>query len=216
MSHDKRFHPKPVGQSNHSRISERGSNYALLGGLMENIAVITPYYKEPDEQLLQCHNSVLAQSYPCTHILVADGFPKHIATPNRTLHVPLPMSNADYGNMPRFIGGVLAESYGFDAVAYLDADNWFEPDHLEKMLVAQRETGAALVSCKRTFRDLEGQVLPVTEIEEDSFSHVDTNCWLIARPAFGLFKYWRAPKQVSIVVDRIFFQAAQRERYKIT
>ncbi len=182
---------------------------------MQNIAVITPYYKEPDEQLLQCHNSVLAQTYPCTHILVADGFPKGIRTPTRTLHVPLPRGNADYGNTPRFIGGVLADSYGFDAVAYLDADNWFEPDHIEKMRASQLETAAPLVCCKRTFRDLDGNVLPVTELEEDSFAHVDTNCWLITRPAFALFKSWRVPKPVSVAGDRIFFQNAKRERYQI-
>ncbi|MDR3521278.1 MAG: hypothetical protein P4L54_06655 [Acidocella sp.] len=183
---------------------------------MLNIAVVTPYYKEPAEQLLQCHNSVLKQTYPCTHLLVADGFPREVSTPKRTLHVQLPKGNADYGNTPRMIGGLLADSYGFDAVAYLDADNWYAREHLAKLVEAQQSTGAPLVSCKRTFCDIEGRVLPVTEPEEDKFQHVDTNCWLIMRPAFPLFYRWRIPKPAAVIGDRVFFQNAQRERYQIT
>lgn len=184
---------------------------------MLNIAVVTPYYQEPDDVLLQCHNSVLAQTHPCTHILVADGHAKPIfkASP-RTLHAQLPQPNADYGNTPRFIGAALADSYGFDAIAFLDADNWFEPAHLERMAAALERGKTPLVSCKRTFRHLDGSVLACTELEEDRFIHVDTNCWLVTRPAFCLLPIWRIPKWAAIMGDRVFLEHARRMRFEVT
>jgi glycosyltransferase involved in cell wall biosynthesis len=184
---------------------------------MLKIAVVTPYYQELDDVLLQCHNSVLAQTHPCTHILVADGHAKPIfETSPRTLHLPLPQANADYGNTPRVIGALLADSYGFDAIAFLDADNWFEPVHLERMVAALERGKTPLVSCKRTFRHLDGAVLPCTELEEERFIHVDTNCWLITRPAFSLLPIWRIPKWAAIMGDRVFLEHARRKRFAIT
>ena len=103
------------------------------------VAVVTPYYKENDDILRQCHLSVLRQSYPCTHILVADGHPKPLFDEQpKTMHITLPQANGDMGNRPRAIGGILAESYGFDAVAYLDADNWYDLAHIERLIAAHQ------------------------------------------------------------------------------
>ena len=41
-------------------------------------AVITPYHAEPLEVLRNCYESVLSQSVPCTHFMVADGRPRVI------------------------------------------------------------------------------------------------------------------------------------------
>jgi hypothetical protein len=184
---------------------------------MLKIAVVTPYYQEADEVLLQCHRSVLAQTHPCTHILVADGYAKPIFEPSRhLLHVPLPQANADFGNMPRLIGGLLADSYGFDAVTYLDADNWLEPVHVERLAAAHERSKNPLVACKRTFRHLDGSVLPYTEPAEDRFSHVDSNCWLVTRAAFALLPVWRVPKRAASLADRIFFEKVRHERFAIT
>jgi hypothetical protein len=180
------------------------------------IAVVTPYHVPNDAQLRQCRQSVLEQTYPCTHIPVADGHPSPIfAEAPRTLHVVLPQSSGDYGNTPRAVGAMLADAYGFDAVAFLDDDNWFEPDHLDIMAATQRETGAPLVACFRRFRHLDGSDLEMTEAVEDNMTHVDANCWLICRPAFPLLGGWRVPKSISYIADRIFFQRAVRERYRI-
>ena len=40
------------------------------------VAVITPYYKEPEAWLARCLTSVREQSYPVTHFVVADGHPQ--------------------------------------------------------------------------------------------------------------------------------------------
>ena len=82
------------------------------------VAVITPYFREPDAILRQCHASVRGQTHPCTHFLIADGHPNPLfSNDGATVHIALPKPNADNGNTPRAIGGILADQYGFDAVA---------------------------------------------------------------------------------------------------
>ena len=153
--------------------------------MMLKIAVVTPYYNEDNDILEHCHSSVMNQSYPCTHILVADGNPKpqFDEQPN-TMHVILPQANADLGNTPRGIGGILADAYGFDAVAYLDADNWYDSVHIQGLIEAhEANSRISLISCKRRFYDVQGRQLHTTEPDEDANQHVDTSCWLVFRPA---------------------------------
>jgi cellulose synthase/poly-beta-1,6-N-acetylglucosamine synthase-like glycosyltransferase len=180
------------------------------------IAVITPFHKTPPEIFRQCAESVANQTYPCTHLVLADGppLPDFVTGPGRMLAV-LPQANADYGNTPRAIGGILADSYGFDGVAMVDDDNWLEPNHVESMLATQATTRAPLIACQRIFRHLDGSILKMTEPPEDDFRHVDSNCWLVMRKAFPLLAAWRVPKLAGFIGDRIFYQKALRERYAI-
>ena len=77
------------------------------------------------------------------------------------------------GNPPRALGGILADAYGFDAVAYLDADNWYDPSHIEGLIEAHKaHEKVSLVSCKRRFYDLEGRQLYITELDEETNEHV--------------------------------------------
>eukprot|EP01037_Dinobryon_pediforme_P043095 gene43095-53884_t len=74
------------------------------------VAVVTPYFKEDPEVLRQCRDSVLSQSHPCHHILVADSHPQSwIEKGSRTEHVVLPRSNGD---------------------------NWFAPSHVASLVRA--------------------------------------------------------------------------------
>lgn len=183
---------------------------------MLKIAVVTPYYNEDHVILSNCHSSVMHQTYPCTHILVADGHPKpQFDEQPKTMHVILPRTNADMGNTPRAIGGILADSYGFDAIAYLDADNWYDARHIEGLIEAHEANGQiSLVTCKRRFYDLEGCELHITEADEDANQHVDTSCWMIFRPAFSLIQAWLMPKMLATVCDRIFLQKTAHERFR--
>ena len=184
---------------------------------MYRIAVVTPYYKEERSILARCRDSVLQQSYPCDLVAVADGFPSELFEGDpRTLHVKLPKANDDVGNTPRAIGGILAEAYGYDAVAYLDADNWYEPSHIERLVAAHEKTRAPLVCSKRKFYDLNGVHMNITEPAEDANRHVDTSCWLVFRPAFSLLRVWLMPKILGPAGDRIFLQKAIHDRFLIT
>src|SRR5690349_5897356 len=95
------------------------------------VAVVTPYYKEPLAVLRRCVDSVKAQQIACAHIMVADGHPRpEIEDWGVEQHVKLPLSHADDGDTPRLIGTGMAHAQGFDAVCWLDADNWFEAEHV--------------------------------------------------------------------------------------
>lgn len=180
------------------------------------IAVVTPYYRENADILRQCHESVLAQTISCQHIMVADGHPADLfdASP-RTDHVILPRANGDNGNTPRGIGSMLAASWGYDAVAYLDADNWYAPQHIETLINAVMTRRAPIGASKRTFHTLEGALMPISEVGEERHEHVDTSCYLITRPAFELFPFWFMPKELGPVCDRIIFHAILRRGLQI-
>jgi len=182
---------------------------------MLRVAVVTPYYKERSEVLLKCHESVLGQTYSCQHFLVADGHPSQIFG-NIPNHIILPQANGDNGNTPRAIGGILADSYGYDAVAYLDADNWYEPTHIANLVAAYERNRTPLVCSKRLFCDMEGRMLAITEPAEDANRHVDTSSWLVFRPAFALLSAWLMPKVLGPFCDRIFLLKAIHDRFRIT
>ena len=180
------------------------------------VAVVTPYYKEETAILRQCHDSVLSQAHLCQHILVADGHPQSWIEKNaRTEHVILPLSNGDNGNTPRGIGSILAESWGFDAVAYLDADNWFAPSHIASLVQLCIETGAPVAASSRTYHKPDGSELAICEPEEDDHSHVDTSCFLITRAAFELFPIWFMPKPLSPICDRVFLRGVRQRGFRI-
>ncbi len=183
---------------------------------MLKIAVVTPYYKESAEILRQCHDSVRRQTYACRHILVSDGHPQAFLDNSKdAIHIKLPQAHGDNGNTPRATGGILAERQGFDAVAYLDADNWYEPNHIESLVAAASASGFSLAACKRRFVDLQGAPLDVTEKDEELGNHIDTSCWLILRPAYHLLRTWLMPKEFSPICDRIFFYKVMHDRLRI-
>src|SRR4051794_24560005 len=97
----------------------------FLRSAFMKIAVITPFHKTPTPWLEQCLVSVARQTVPCTHFLVCDGDEPHdITIPASVKVLRLPDAHRDFGNTPRAIGSVSAISQGFDAIAYLDSDNW--------------------------------------------------------------------------------------------
>ena len=59
------------------------------------VAVVTPYFAETPQMLRQAHYSVLTQTYPCHHILVADGRPKPGVEGWDAEHIVLGRSTAD-------------------------------------------------------------------------------------------------------------------------
>jgi glycosyltransferase involved in cell wall biosynthesis len=185
--------------------------------MKHRIAVVTPYYKEADDVLRQCHDSVLGQTYPCDHIVVADGHPNRLFDgAERTLHVTLPRAHGDNGNTPRGIGSLLADTYGYDAVAYLDADNWFAAEHIATMVAAHEKSGGPVIGCKRTFHALDGTPMSVSELDEDAHRHIDTSCFVVFRPAFEVFKTWAMPKELGPICDRIFLQKILHSGFNIS
>jgi glycosyltransferase involved in cell wall biosynthesis len=175
------------------------------------VAVVTPYYQEPVEMLRRCHESVRSQTHACTHIMIADGHPRHEIEEWDIQHCVLPVSNRDYGNTPRGIGSILAFNQGFDAVAYLDADNWYAEDHLEILVAVCREYDVPVAVSSRQIVLSTGEYLPFGDPDEESGEHVDTNCFLITSEAAFLSSVWAMMDPAySPVGDRVLLKTMQK------
>ena len=181
------------------------------------VAVITPYFNAHEEWLLKCHESVISQTHPCTHFMIADGRPQDIVDSWNVQHIKLPVNHADYGDAPRGVGSVMAIAQRFDAIAYLDADNWYYPDHIASLIKLHRQTGAGVVSSTRNLYRLDGTLLGKC-FEVDGERFVDNNCYFITRPAFHIVSVWwmmellytgpngKGPwKQIHSIDDRVFW-----------
>src|SRR5262245_12193910 len=172
------------------------------------VAVVTPYYKEEWPVLQRCLDSVAAQTHPCRHFMIADGHPNTNIAGRDIEHAVLPAAHGDNGNFARGEGAKLADGQGYDAVAFLDADNWYWPGHIAGLVELQRKSGAAVCTSRRTFHRLDGSPLPGKAAAWTDY--VDTSCLCFFRPAFGLIGLWQAmPKQLGPVCDRLIWAAVQ-------
>ena len=177
------------------------------------VAVITPYYREPTDVLRHCHESVLGQTFPCTHLMAADGYPCEEVSRWAVGHIILPGPHHDVGNTVRGLGAISAMNRGYDAVAFLDADNWYYPDHIESMIELHRRTGAAVCTASRTIHRSDGSLMYADTQECDGKSHVDTSCFFLLRPAFRVLPLWvMMPTPLGPVGDRVFWQAIVARR----
>jgi len=174
------------------------------------IAVVTPYYKTPRPWLEQCHQSVLNQTVPCTHILVADGVAEDYVNGWQAQHIVLSHNHADYGDTPRAIGSVAAVGQRFDAIAYLDSDNWYAPHHLESLAALYAETQAAVCISNRTINRLDGSVL-ASCAESDGEFFADTSCLMLTRKAFGVAATWASfDPPLHAICDRMMMYVIRR------
>ncbi len=179
-------------------------------GLAEGfrVAVITPYFEESEDVLRTCYESVQRQGHSCTHFLVADGSPRSDVVSWPAEHIILPRSHKDNGNTPRAIGSLSAMNQGYDAIAYLDADNWFYPDHIESMVDLHRRTGVAVCTASRTMHRLDGSLLYADVFDCDGQKHVDTSCHFLTRPAFQVLPIWAMmPRQLGPICDVVIWQS---------
>jgi hypothetical protein len=172
------------------------------------VAVITPYFDEPLDIVRQCHKSVLDQTHSCEHFLICDGLERTEVLQWKAQHIRMNRPHADCGNTPRGIGSLAAMNEDFDAICYLDADNWYCPNHVEAMLSLQRQTGAEVCAGTRSVHGWDGELLFVDRDECDGVKHVDTSCLFLTRAAFGLLPIWAMmPRQLSPIGDFIFWDA---------
>lgn len=168
-----------------------------------HVAIITPYYKEPLDVLRRCNQSVKNQTYSCDHLFVADGHPLIQIEMMGAKQISLPASNGDYGDTPRYIGTVMAYAQGYDAVCWLDADNWLEPTHVEDMVRLSKSQGTPIVTATRNLRRKDGSLINVCN-ESDGKNFNDTNCYFLTREAMLVSTSWGfKEKKMSLVGDRL-------------
>lgn len=180
------------------------------------VAVITPYYKEASDVLEKCHSSVRSQTYSTDHILVADGFPNKICDNWHCQHIILPHAHNDAGATPRALAAISAFSRGYDAVGFLDADNWIDADHVEQMVNTVSESGAAGAIATRRIHSLDdGRELYVDLIESNGENMVDTNCMFLTKSALHFMSYWITPPGQELWSDRYFWNAIKLSKISI-
>lgn len=201
------------------QVAHRVTQYSTnLYRKRRRIAVITPYYREPEEVLRQCHDSVRKQEVDAeiVHIMVADGLMNPVVNTWGVEHICLPRAHQNNGNTPRAMGALLAEAAGSDFIAFLDADNWYHPHHLSTLLTLHDATKAEVCCAWRTFHRPDGSLLPITEAGEDQMHHVDTSCYLLAKSAFPVNLVWsQMPNDVAPICDRIFLQAIAHRKLSV-
>lgn len=179
--------------------------------------MITPYYKESTAQLRRCHNSVLQQTHKnVTHIMVADGNPHPWCDKQEMQHIILPRSHSDAGATPRALAAISAFSQGYDAVGFIDADNWIDTDHVAEMVNALRSSGASMVAATRRLHGLDGNMLYVDNWESNGKDFTDTNCMFLTRVALPLMTEWITDPSRRLWSDRAFWDAVLRSKSPIT
>lgn len=181
------------------------------------VAVITPYYREPDDFLQRCIDSVAAQSHPCTHYMVSDGFPSECVARARVEHIRLPHGNADYGDTPRAIGSLQARRDGAQALVYLDADNYYLPDHVAALIDGWESHQRALdvLSTERLFIRPDGSEMPLRE-PLGAWLHCDTNCLFLANAGLLITELWATmPAAFHAFGDRVIWNALKARKLRI-
>ncbi|GAD22944.1 glycosyltransferase family A protein [Acidovorax sp. MR-S7] len=178
------------------------------------VAVITPYYQESETVLRRGMDSVQRQTHgDFVHYMVADGHPRPevLAGYERVVAVNLPSAHADYGCTPRGVGALLAMNEGADVVCFLDADNLFEPEHLESLVSTYRAASAqgqvlhAVFASRYLFLPGHEHVRLVSD-EDTKRTHVDTSCISLHRSAAFMWPQWGLiPKAATPICDRVMF-----------
>jgi hypothetical protein len=163
------------------------------------ICVVTPYFGTPLDWVIQAHDSVLAQSIPAWHILVCDGSEPAQIPSFRGTHILLGRNYRDYGNTPRLIGCYNAITQDADAIAFLDADNWFQPDHLESLRDYALANDLDACSSARMLNRPDGSFLAKCPVVNGR-PFIDTSCLLVMRAAFPHLIAWVLQAQDTAAV----------------
>jgi glycosyltransferase involved in cell wall biosynthesis len=171
------------------------------------VAVITPYHEPDSPYLSACINSVQGQSYTnFLHVMVGDGCSMPAEFTHPKLHnIALPQRLNNYGDSPRSIGVIYAFALGVDAVSFLDADNWYAPDHLARMVNTCINSQADVVTSRRYLCHLDGTVMGICP-ESDGVIFCDTNCLLVTQKlAEEAGLWWLIPEDMHVIDDRMMW-----------
>ncbi len=137
------------------------------------------------------------------HVMVADGHERKKLSKWPIDHVVLPKSHNDIGSTPRLIGCYHAIGLGVDAIAFLDADNWYSSNHIFSLINLCKSSGASFASSTRMLCRPDGS--PFAEcFQTDPDRFIDTSCMLFTKVAFPLLANWvLMPKYGHLIGDRI-------------
>jgi hypothetical protein len=153
------------------------------------ICVVTPYFQTEDAWIRHAHFSVRGQTVPAHHILVCDGSTPAQIEAFQGTHILLQRNYKDYGNTPRLIGCYNAVTTGAEAIAFLDGDNWYQPDHLSSLVGFARDNRLDACSSARTLHRLDGSLMGKCQTVNGQ-PYIDTSCLMVMRSAFPHLIAW--------------------------
>ena len=192
-------------QKRHTMILQAKFNKAA-GVKPRRFAIITPYYREERNVLERCIQSVRHQTVPADHFLVSDGFPQDWLDTANVRHIRLGRSHNDAGNTPRGLGALLAVSEGYEGIGLLDADNWYDENHIEECCraadaIAAFPADVVFARCRIFLPD--GKPVRAPE----ALNHTDTSCYWFLPGSFHLLHYWTImPSRMGPACDRVFYR----------
>ena len=160
------------------------------------IYVVTPYFATEEAWLRQGHASVRAQTVPAHHILVCNGAPPAQIDAFEGRHIIPRRNYRDDGNTPRLIDCYNATAHGADAIAFLDGDNWFQPDHLESLLRFAADTQFDACCSARALYRTRGSFM-ATCPTVNARPHIDKSCLLMMNSAFEHLVAWVLHSQAA-------------------
>lgn len=170
------------------------------------VCVITPYFQTNEVWLRAAHDSVRAQTQPAHHILVCDGSEPASVPGFLGTHVVLQRNYKDYGNTPRLIGCYQAAQQDADAIAFLDADNWYYPDHLAGLVRFATENRLEACASARMLHRLDGTPMLKCPVVNGR-GHIDTSCLLVLKPAFRHMIAWTLSGQdTAAMADQLVWK----------
>lgn len=181
---------------------------------LPEVAVVTATVGR--DTLKQTIESVRRQTVPCTHYVFVDGveWPEFVKVQDLNVKwCRLPVKTGGNGIMN---GGVIAASPFLVAepmIAWLDDDNWFEPDHIEKLLAAKGSKPYAF--SLRQLRNADASFFDYDDCESlgPYTKFIDANCYLIDRPiAMQTSHLWMNTTGSLNVGDRFLYQVLENNK----
>lgn len=199
----------------YDRVEDPRIEPILVGPL---VSVVIPTYKRP-ELLEKAIASVLAQTWFTLEVLVVgDNCPdlaKILAEPAKTgiwadprVRVwNLPTNNGAGGAVPRNFGICMAAS---PWIAYLDDDNTWDRDHLEKLFstILREETAWGWSSMKVNGKDL--------KFDRLERGRIDTSCVIHRRELITKYGPWKNRTEANYWHDFELFSRWAREPQTVT
>lgn len=183
--------------------------------MSKRYCVVTPYYQETRPILERCVRSVAAQTVAVDHLMVADGHPQEWLDGEPVRHLRLDRSHGDFGNAARGLGAMLAVAEKYDAIAFLDADNWYDPDHVETCLAAAATSPNRpdFVAAQRHFVRPDESIMPLMPHDQPFTKRIDTNCYFFLPMSYHVISRWcTIPREMSQHGDELFSHVCLAEK----
>lgn len=162
------------------------------------ISVITPTWMRHEVLLERCIPSVAAQTLPVEHVVVSDG-PDPVLR-NLLAGVDVVYAEVDQHHEDAVNVGARARNRGLevasgDLIAYLDDDNAFRPEHVERLAAALETHPDRDFAYSRMFRHGLGDEIGA---EPPQHGRVDSSILMQRRYTHLRFGWWPVPSAYHV------------------